>query len=265
MSSGAKVRWLVYYSDKASPDAFREYQVIVLQSENYPALRPRVGRGKTLLGYLSLGEVEQDREYFADVKAEKILLQENENWKGSYFVDLRDPRWTKRVLDQLIPGILRRGFDGLFFDTLDNAPHLEQTDPDRYRGMTAAAVSLVRAIRLRYPGIKIMLNRAYEILPQVEQQIDMELGESVFADYDFGTKPYRLVQRDLYREQVKLLQAVQKRRPGLKIFTLDYWDPADIAGIARIYREQRANGFEPYVATVELDRIVREPREESKP
>jgi len=73
------------------------------------------------------------------------------------------------------------------------------------------------------------------------------------------------VQRDLYREQVKLLQAVQKRRPGLKIFTLDYWDPADIAGVTRIYREQRANGFEPYVATVELDRIVREPREESKP
>lgn len=41
--------------------------------------------------------------------------------------------------------------------------------------------------------------------------------------------------------------------------TLDYWNPADTAGLRRIYRAQRANGFLPYVATVELDRLVPEP------
>jgi hypothetical protein len=44
------------------------------------------------------------------------------------------------------------------------------------------------------------------------------------------------------------------------VFTLDYWNPEDAAGIRRIYRTERANGFHPYVATIKLDRIVREPR-----
>ena len=255
-----KTRWVVYYSDRASPQEFSEYSLIVLESQSYSRLRPLTDLGKPLLGYLSLGEVEAYRPYFEEVKAEKILLQENANWKGSYFVDLRDPRWTRRVVEQLIPGILRRGFDGLFLDTLDNAAYLERENPTRYRGMTAAAARLVRTIRLHYPTIKIMMNRAYEILPEVERQIDMELGESVLADYDAKTKTYRRVPEELYREQVRLLQAARKRRPELKVFTLDYWDPSDTVGIARIYREQRANGFEPYVATVELDRIVKEPQ-----
>jgi uncharacterized protein (TIGR01370 family) len=255
-----KTAWVVYYADQAPPDAFNPYHLVVLESESYPPLRPLSDRGKTLLGYLSLGEVEDHRRYFASVKAEKILLQENKDWKGSYFVDVRDPRWTRRVIEQLIPQILRRGFDGLFLDTLDNPAHLERVNPSRFRGMTAAAARLVRTIRLHFPTIKVMMNRGYEILPEVEGHIDMVLGESVFADYDFKTKSYRLVAPQLYQEQVKILQAARKRRPDLGIFTLDYWDPADKAGIARIYREQRANGFEPYVATVELDRIIPEPQ-----
>src|SRR3990172_5248627 len=137
-----KTRWVVYYSDRASPQEFSEYSLIVLESQSYSRLRPLTDLGKPLLGYLSLGEVEAYRPYFEEVKAEKILLQENANWKGSYFVDLGGPRWT---------------------------------------------------IRLHYPTIKIMMNRAYEILPEVEQSIDMELGESVFADYDAKAKTYRLV------------------------------------------------------------------------
>ncbi len=260
VSSGQAIPWVAYYSDAAPPEAFSAYRIVVLDSHSHPPLVPLSDRGKTLLAYLSLGEVEEHRPYFPAVKAEGILLHENRAWRGSYFVDLRDPRWTARVIEQLIPDVLHRGFDGLFLDTLDDAADLERSDPARYRGMTAAATRLVRTIRLHYPTIKIMMNRAYEILPDVEEYIDIELGESIFADYDFETKRYRLVKRAIYREQVRLLKAAQERRPDLEVFTLDYWDPADTAGVARIYREQRANGFEPYVATLELDRIVREPR-----
>ena len=59
--------------------------------------------------------------------------------------------------------------------------------------------------------------------------------------------------------RVTILQAAKARRPKLRIMTLDYWDPEDAEGVSRIYREQRANGFEPYVATIKLDRIVTEP------
>jgi uncharacterized protein (TIGR01370 family) len=250
----------VYYSDEADSSAFEEFDLLIFDSDSYPQLNPLADRGKTLLGYLSLGEVEQYRTYFQAVKREGILLQENPYWKGSYFVDIRSPGWTSRVIERLVPRILRRGFHGLFLDTLDNPAHLERVDPQKFKGMVLAAANLVKTIRYHYPSIKIMLNRAYEILPHVEGEIDMVLGESVFADYDFETKRYKRVPRDLYQYQVNLLKGAQKRTPALQIFTLDYWDPGDSQAIREIYSEQRGNGFVPYVATVELDVLVPEPK-----
>jgi polysaccharide biosynthesis protein PelA len=252
--------WAVYYADKAAPVEFVDYSLVVLDATHHPPLEPLKGMGKRLLGYISLGEVEQWRPYFAAVKAEGLVLGENPHWKGSFSVDVRDPRWTARVLDQLIPPILAKGFDGLFFDTLDNPPDLERRDPKRFAGMTRAAAELVRAIRARHPQATLMLNRAYEILPEIAAEIDIALGESVHADWDFAAKRYRLVAEAEYRHQVELLKAAQVRAPRLKVYTLDYWDPNDPAGIARIYAEQRRNGFSPYVATLKLDRLVPEPR-----
>lgn len=251
-------RWLAYYSDKAHSTAFTDYSLLVLDSKFHPQLRPLSDRGKTLLGYLSLGEVEEYRDYFGDVKAEGILLHENKHWKGSYYLDVRDTRWTKRVIESLIPAILRQGFDGLFLDTLDNPLELNRKHPKKYAAMTAAAARLVRTIRRHYPTIKIMMNRAYEILPLVERHIDIVLGESVYSDYDFENETYRLIPKDLYLWQVKVLNAAKKRQPNLQVFTLDYWDPTDLKGIAHIYMKQRANGFVPYVATIGLDRIIKE-------
>lgn len=251
--------WLVYYADAEPVEAFQPFDLLVLDSQFHPPLPVLRDRGKVLLGYISLGEVEQHRPWFDAVRAEGILLQENKFWPGSFFVDVRDRRWVKRVIEDLIPDILHAGFDGLFFDTLDNPLYLEESDPQTYAGMTEAAARLVRAIRLNYPTVPIMLNRGYGLLPEVETAIDMVLGESVYADYDFETQTYGRVEPALYQEQVDLLQAAKARRPALRVMTLDYWDPADRAGVAEIYRVQRANGFEPYVATIDLDVIVPPP------
>jgi uncharacterized protein (TIGR01370 family) len=255
----AQIHWAAYYSQDAPVHAFEAFSVLVFDSDTHPPLAPLAAQGKVLLGYLSVGEVASYRPYYAAVRAQGILLEENSNWKGSFFVDVRDPRWARRVLDELIPQILQRGFAGVFLDTLDNAAHLERSNPRSYRGMSASAAALVAAIRGKYPHIRIMLNRAYDLLPTVDRHIDYVLGESVYADYDFETKRYQLVPRALYEQQVRLLHSAQQRRPQLRVFTLDYWDPADRAGVARIYAEQRKNGFHPYVATVELDRVVAQP------
>jgi polysaccharide biosynthesis protein PelA len=257
--ASARIRWAAYYSDGAPLHAFEDFSVLVFDSDAHPPLPPLDSQGKVLLGYLSVGEVANYRSYYAAVRAQGLLVGENSNWKGSFFVDVRDPRWARRVLDEIIPQILQRGFAGVFLDTLDNAAHLERTNPRAYRGMSAAAANLVATIRARYPRIKIMLNRAYDLLPSVDRHIDYALGESVHADYDFETKRYQLVPRALYEQQVRILQSARQRRPQLQVFTLDYWDPADPAGVARIYAEQRKNGFHPYVATVALDRVVPEP------
>ena len=252
--------WVVYYSDKETTEAFSSYRLLVLDSLYHPPLEPLKAQDKIILGYISLGEVEEHRSYFKEVKKEGILLMENKTWKGSYFVDLRDKRWARRIVEDLAQAILHQGFDGLFLDTLDNPGYLEDTNPNRFKGMRAAAVNLLRTLREHYPNIPIMLNRAYDLYPDGGQYVDMILGESVFADYNFETKKYGLVKTELYLQQVDILKKAKTQFPHLQIYTLDYWNPEDPKGIKRIYTEQRKNGFMPYVATIQLNQLVPEPR-----
>jgi endo-alpha-1,4-polygalactosaminidase (GH114 family) len=241
LAQAQQLRWVCYYAADAPVSTLTKFDLFVFDSDAHPAIAPLKERGKTAVGYLSIGEVNSTRAYFADVKTQNLILTENKNWKGSFFVDVRNPLWTQRILEDLIPKILHSGFDGVFLDTVDNAPYLEQTEPQRYRGMSDAMVSLIKTIRRNYPSIKIVVNRGFDILPKIEGDIDMVLGESIVDS------------------QVTLLKHMKKRRPSLTILTLDYVDPKDRNAVIQAYRRQRANGFNPYVSTRELNMIFEEP------
>jgi uncharacterized protein (TIGR01370 family) len=253
-------RWAVYYGADAPADAFADYRLVVFDSDRHPDIEPIVARRAQALGYLSIGEVHRSRSYFAEVEREGLLVYENPNWPGAFAVDVRDARWRKRVVDELVPAILARGFQGVFLDTADTAIDLERRDRTKFAGATLATIDLVKAIRNRHPGIPIVLNRGYEILPAVEGAIDMVLAESLVTDWDFQNKTPRLAPADLHAAQVEMLSAARRRKPALRVLALEYWTPDDAAKLREIYARVRALGFAPYVATVALDRVVPEPR-----
>lgn len=252
-------RWAVYYSAAAPADEFLSYDLVVFDADAHPALPPLTDRGVKVLGYVSVGEVASYRRYFKAVRTQGLLLDENPNWSGSFAVDLRDQRWTTRLVSEIVPAILQQGFHGIFIDTLDQPLHLETTSPSKFKGMRNGAVQLIRELRRRYPGMVIMVNRGYQILPEIASSIDIALGESVRTTYDFATKRYRRVSDSDYAWQVQWLRKAKAAAPTLQLFTLDYWDPSDTANIAAIYAQQRAAGFVPYVATIELNRLIPEP------
>jgi uncharacterized protein (TIGR01370 family) len=258
-AAAAPSTYAIYYADKEPAAAFESYDLVVFDSDRYPPIATLKEKGKIVLGYISLGEVEKYRPYFNDVKKAGLLIEKNEVWTDAYKVDVRNPLWTKMVIEQLVPEILAKGFDGVFLDTLDNPGDLERTNPARFRGMTHAAAQLVKAIKHNFPKALIMQNRGYELLPEVAPHIDMVLGESVYTDYNFDKKTYGFVPTDLYQLQVKMMKDAQKIAPNLKVYTLDYWKEDDSKTITQIYKTQRENGFIPYVATIALDKIVHEP------
>ena len=252
--------FVVYYSDKAQQSDFNKYSLIVFDSDSHPPLEALKEQGKIILGYISIGEIEKSRWYFKQFDNDKILIKENADWKDSYYIDIRNKKWISFVVEELVPRLLNKKFSGVFLDTLDDSIELERKYPKRFKGMKKAAARMVKAIRLNYPQIKIMLNRAYEILPEVENDIDYELGESIYTDYDFKTKKYYFVNKKLYEEQVTVLKKAKKNNPKLQIFTLDYWDPNQNKTIEKIYNIERKNGFIPYVSTVDLNKIIEEPK-----
>jgi len=252
--------WVVYYRDALPASAFHRYRLAVFDADHHPPLTPLLDRDMLILGYLSLGELEHYRKDFTEAEASGYVLMENPNWPGSHFVDIRDARWTRRIVEQLAPQVWDTGFHGFFLDTLDNPPHLERLDPERYRGMTAAAAELTLALRRAFPTAMIMLNRAYEIHAAVAGSVNFILAESLRARFDAAKDSYVFTPEAEYLQQVGALQRLQARYPDLGIMSLDYWDPADAAGMRRIYALQRRNGFAPYVATPALDAVIPEPR-----
>jgi uncharacterized protein (TIGR01370 family) len=250
--------FLVYYGSSTDL-AIGAFALAALDSDLNLAPLDRVRRDATYLGYLSLCEVHSGRPYYAELAAEGLLAGANANWPDARFIDLRHENWRRRIVNDLIPGILQKGFDGVFLDTLDSAEFLERQDPSRYGGMVGGAADLVRAIRTAFPDILIMINRGFAVLPRITGHFDMVLGESVRTTFNAGAARYSFVSDSDYDWQRQQLWAARRRDPNLQLFSLDYWDPNDKENIAKIYAEERANGFIPYVGTPDLTRIILPP------
>lgn len=253
-------RWAVTYAKDPDFGKFEPYSLIVLANEVSSIVKRLKDSNKIALGYLSLAEIAKSNAYFSEAEQKRLLLEENKNWPGSYVIDIRKPEWVALVIEEMIPQVLFHRFNGLFLDTLDNAIHLEEKEPEKYKGMREAAINLVKGIRHHYPGIILMLNRAYDILPEVAALINIELGESVYTTYDFANKKYVVVPSEEYQHQVEILQKAKEVNKELEVYTLDYWNPDDSEMIRKIYEAERGNKFIPYVSTIELQDVIAEPQ-----
>lgn len=252
--AGKPAGFAIYYGSGETADKFKPFDLIVLDSANADLLQALKRDGKTVLAYLSVGEVNSGRDYFRTVKDAGILLKENPNWPGAFQVDIRSPKWERLITDRLIPEILADGFDGIFIDTLDTPLELERREPKGLAGMKDAAQRIVQGLRSSFPSMKIMLNRAYGIAPAVAPSIDYILGESTCGTYNFKDKRYEPVAKESHQYETELLKGLKKANPELQVMTLDYCEDGDPRRV-EIYNAQRANGFIPYVTTIGLDKI----------
>jgi len=253
-------RWAAYYGDTATTETLQPYQVLVLDSDRHPPIASLRQQRRLLLGYLSIGEAESYRSYYPRLQKARLLLTPSKEWEGHELIDVRNPYWTALVIEELIPAILHKGFDGVMLDTADSPIDFEAKQ-SAGQGLSNAVVALIRTIRMHYPHMPIMLNRGFAVLPHVAQEVDMVLAESIIAGADEkNTEPRRHAEQDT-ASAVALLKEAQTQAPHLKIYTLDYWPQEDEEGIKAIYTAQREHGFIPYVAaTVDLQGPVPEPR-----
>jgi len=252
-------RWGIDYGAETDAAIARGYDMLVLDPDHARPIAPLRGPGTLLLGYLSLGEVEQSRPFFGKLKASGALLQPNPHWPDARMADLRTAAWRRHVLEKLMPDILAIGYDGIFIDTLDSAEALERDNPVENAGMVAAGLSLVKAIRSRFPQARIMVNRGYALFPGVATSIDAVLGESMASRWSFTQNRYEMLSDADWTWQATRLRAARVANPALALLTLDYWDPGDTRTVAALYARERAAGFSPYVATLALNKLIQEP------
>lgn len=247
--------WVVYYG--AAPEAAAElarFDVVVLDPHGHPPF-PLVKRhGSLVLTYVSLGEVNTSHPEFAAISGEPWVLSANPSWPDARRLDVRAPAYERWLLDRVVPAALVGPVNGLFLDTADTALDLEQTDPRRFAGAARALERVLVEMKRRNPRAVLMINGGLPLAERLPTVVDAVALESIWTDYDFKAKAYRVRPADEAEARALLLARVVTL--GLPVFTLEY-TAADHGAPwpAELIRRSRARGFIPYVSTIGLDKV----------
>ncbi len=246
--------WVCVYSEHASPDEIRKFDLAVLDSDAHPDLTALRNEGTILLGYVSLAEAGEYRWFWPRLAGKEWLVAKNPNW-DSWMIDVRSQEWQQIVLNEIIPRVIGKGFNGLFLDTIDTAEYLEKWHPgEKVPGAQAGLIELVKQIRKKYPHIYLVANRGFSMLDQLGPYLDGLVAESVFTTVDFGEHRTVMRPKNQYESNLIQLRAARKKFK-LLVFTLDYVDAGLERQIPDIIAMARAEGFLPFISTPQLDTV----------
>ena len=241
-------KFAICYNPDVSPNKLAPYKLVVVDF-SYPASHITALReqGKTVFGYLSLGKVQNQRPFAAEVKRLGIRFKLDPSFPDSYQIDVSDPNWSHLVLTGIVPQMKRIGFNGIFLDDLDDI---------KSRKMVPSAVSLIRGIRQANPELKLMANRGLDYLKDVAPFVDYSLLESCFALKGQLRDPKDSAWA------IGLLNEGKKRNPDLHGVAVDYMrkkagalSPSQLQIVAQIRKLHADNGLSSFVSTEDLQAI----------
>ena len=251
-------RWAIYYDYNVSANAFAEYDLVVFDRITYPDFHNN-HKSTKYLAAINAGEVNMNAPEKIILEHENAILL-SQTARGTAVVDLTSTRWHNIVTAQ-VDDAARKGFDGVMLDGLEIALKLSaQKSPQAGEEATQQAITMIDDIHARHPRMKIMLNRAFDILPQVANKIDYVLAEGILSERNDSTGQSHLVAANNYQQTAGSLRWAHGLSPSIAIYTLDYWNTSDIEGTKKIYRMQRDHGFSPYVTSPDLRHFTPEPK-----
>lgn len=239
-----------YYANNPPFVAMSRIDVVVLEPDHVTdpreAVRQSKSRRQNLFAYVSVGEVNITRPYYASMPKE-VLRKENTAW-NSWAVDQNSPVWREFFLSTIIEPLWREGWRGFFLDTLDAYQSFAETDEER-RLQTTALVDTIRAIKSRHPEAKIILNRGFELLPAVSKLTYAVAVESLYRTFDAGKNQYAMVPET---DRAWLMDQLNRVRfeYRLPVIVIDYVDPL-MPEVCQEVRETaariRREGYVPWV------------------
>ncbi|HEU4620703.1 MAG TPA: endo alpha-1,4 polygalactosaminidase, partial [Burkholderiaceae bacterium] len=244
----------LFYGEQPPLDELRVFDVVVVDPDHDVdprAYSRRNGDRSRLYAYVSVGEANPARGYFQAMKPQWFAAS-NPAF-GTRVIDQTAPGWNEFFLDRIVAPLVERGFQGLFLDTLDSYQLLAKTDTQRAE-QERAMVGLIRALRARYPELRLIFNRGFEILPEVAEHVQAVAAESLMRGWNPVTNTYRPVpETDRAWLRAKLAEAAKLTgRPSIAI---DYVAPEDRVLARDTAKQIVAAGFIPWVTNASLNQL----------
>lgn len=229
-------------------DRLGEFDLVVIDGElaragEVAALR---GRGATVLAYLSVGTIERWRSWFRELK--RFRLEAWRDWEDEWFADASRAAYRRKIIREIAPEILAKGFDGLF---LDNVDMIEAGRHRRQRpGMRRLVLALSRLARA--DGGMLFAQNGRRGLGKLGllDALDGWNREDVTWTYDFEKRRYvRNKGRDR-RAALRELRELGDR--GLIVTATDYTRRGDRKALSESVANACAAGALPYVSDIGL-------------
>ena len=241
----------LFYGSNPPWDELRAFDVVVVEPQHVPDPKAHAGDRTALFAYVSVGEADADRSYLKQIP-DAWKSGRNSDW-GSVVLDQAQPEWPAFFAEQVIKPLWDAGYRGFFLDTLDAYQLFAKTEAERTR-QEAGLVAVIRELRKRYPEIRLIFNRGFEILPQVHQDVFAVAAESLFQGWSPARKSYRPVSA---ADREWLLGQLDRVRQAYKlpVLAIDYVPPGKRDLARATAAKIRDLGFIPWVANPELDML----------
>lgn len=241
----------LYYGANPPLAELRAFDVAVVDPDHVASPNRLKHPGSELFAYVSLGEVHPSRSWFKQIPP-ALLTGKNRTW-GSRVVDQSATAWTDFFLNQVIAPLWQAGYRGFFLDTLDSYQLVAKTPESRAlqeEGMRRT----IHALKTRWPAARLIVNRGFEILPQIHNDVWMVAAESLYRGWDAAAGRFVDVpekDRQWLSAKLKSVQADY----GKPVLVIDYV-PAGNRKLARETAHRlRADGFIPWVSVPALDQL----------
>lgn len=238
-----------FYGAQVPVSGLAKFERVVVEADQVADLRPLRVAGANIFAYVSVGEAEGWRASARALPPE-LFLGRNASW-GSRIADLTHPGWQRYLLDDRMAVLWAAGYRAFFLDTLDSN-RMATKDAAQERAQTAALEQLIKGLHDRFPGVKLLLNRGFDVLPAVAPLCVGVVAESLFQGWHAGLQTYVRVGE---ADRCWLLNRLKKVREGfgLPVTVIDYVSPAQPALAQDTARRIAALGFTPWVSGPGLD------------
>ncbi|MDE2255836.1 MAG: endo alpha-1,4 polygalactosaminidase [Betaproteobacteria bacterium] len=246
----------LYYGARIPVDDLRAFDWAVLEPAHALAQDP--GIVQTLaphtlaIAYVSLGEVQPSRPYYADIP-KAWLPASNAQW-GSRVIDQTAQGWPQFVQTRMIQPLWDAGFRVFFLDTLDSYQLLAHTDAARKQQADALRATL-HALIQAFDGIRFLPNRGFELMDATIARATLAVAaESLYQGWDAGSQRYAPVAEG-DRHWLLARFAELRAQHGLTGVAIDYVAPEQRELARHTARQIAAAGLVPWVADPTLQSL----------
>lgn len=260
MPAGAAAKnynsYAIFYGAEIDTKKMSHFDLIIVDPKAKVDIPELHCKNTEVFAYLSLGEINKAAPEYEKFNAGGIIVKENPNWPGSFYIDADSELWRNYILNEAVPALAAGGYDGIFLDTLDSPLVINDGFFGFYKNGTPAVCEIIRKIRELNPKLGLMANNFEEHADEIGNYVNAFNVESLFCTYNFRSRKYERCDAKYSDKRVKRLQKLKKDY-NVQIFVTDYAANSNYRSVRRLYDKIKRCGFVPYVSEISLVKLNR--------